>query len=176
MIILTFLIGAKKMAKPITKALFLLLSTVLLTNLPAATPSLPAAPSKYVTDYAGVLQAGTADRLSSQLADFEHRTANELIIVIYTNIPKGVSIGDYARQLYEVWKIGKRGKDTGALLLIATQEHQGRIQAGRGLAAKLSEDTCRKIFTDRIAPRLDANDYDGACKAAASALIEAASR
>jgi len=52
----------------ITKALLFLFATVPLTNLPAATPSLPAAPSKYVTDYAGVLGAGTADRLSSQLA------------------------------------------------------------------------------------------------------------
>jgi len=159
-----------------TKTLLVLLSAVLLTDLPPAMPSLPAAPSKYVTDYAGVLRPGTADRLSSQLADFDHRTADELIIVIYPNIPKGVSIGDYARQLYEAWKIGKRGTDTGALLLIATQDHQGRIHAGRGLEAKLTEETCRKIFTDRVAPRLDSNDYDGACKAAANALIEAASR
>ena len=158
-----------------TKTLLFLLPMVLLTNLQAATP-LPAAPSKYVTDYAGVLRPGTADRLSSQLADFEHRTANELIIAIYPNLPKGVSIGDYAGQLYEAWKIGERGKDTGALLLITTNERQGRIQAGRGLAAKLTEDVCKKIFTERVAPRLDANDYDGACKAAANALIEAVSR
>ena len=158
------------------RALLFLLPAVLLTNLPAATPSPPAAPSKYVADYAGVLKTGTADRLSSQLADFDHRTGDELIILIYPNIPKGVSIGDYARQLYAAWKIGKHGKDTGALLLIATQEHLGRIQAGRGLEAKLTEDVCKKIFTDRVAPRLDANDYDGACQAAVNALIEAASR
>jgi uncharacterized protein len=160
-----------------TKAplLFLVLSLVLLVRLPAAT-LLPAAPSKYVTDYAGVLKASTTNRLSSQLADFDHRTADELIIVIYPNLPKGLSIGDYARQLYEAWKIGKRGKDTGALLLIVTQERQGRIQAGRGLETKLTEDICKKIFTETIAPRLDAGDYDGACKAAANTLIATMSR
>jgi uncharacterized protein len=155
--------------------LFILLSSVLLANLPAAT-LLPGAPSMYVTDYARVLRAGTANRLSSQLADFDHRTANEFIIVIYPNLPKGVSIGDYTRQLYGAWKIGKRGKDTGALLLIATQDRQGRIHAGKGLQAKLTEDVCKKIFTDTIAPRLDSSDYDGACKAAADALIAAVSR
>jgi uncharacterized protein len=154
---------------------FLFLSSVLLTNLPAAT-LLPAAPSKYVTDYASVLKANTADRLSGQLADFDHRTTNELIIVIYPNLPKGVSIGEYTRQLYDAWKIGKREKEAGALLLICTQEHQGRIQAGRGLATKLTEDVCKKIFTETIAPHLDAGDYDGACKAAANALIAAVSR
>ena len=162
---------------PIKTALFfLLLSSVLLTNLQAAGALLPAAPSKYVTDNASVLKANTADRLSGQLADFYHRTADELIIVIDSKLPKGVSIGEYARQLYDGWKIGQRGRDTGALLLICTQEHQGRIHAGRGLAAKLTEDVCKKIFTETIAPRLDAGDYDGACKAAVNALIAAVSR
>jgi uncharacterized protein len=155
--------------------LLILLSSVSFANLTAAT-LLPAAPSMYVTDYAGVLKTGTANRLSSQLADFDHRAADEFIIVIYPNLPKGISIGDYTRQLYGAWKIGKRGKDTGALLLIATQDRQGRIHAGKGLEAKLTEDVCKKIFTQTIAPRLDAGDYDGACKAAADALIAAVSR
>jgi uncharacterized protein len=155
--------------------LFLLPFSVCLTNLQAAI-QLPAAPSRYVTDYAGVLRADTADRLSGQLADFDHRTADELIIVIYPTLPKGVSIGDYTRQLYTAWKIGKRGKDTGALLLISTGEHQGFINAGRGLETKLTEEACKKIFVEKIAPRLDAGDYDGACKAAANELIAALSR
>jgi uncharacterized protein len=159
-----------------TACVFLLLSSVLLTNLQAAATLPPAAPSKYVTDNASVLKANTADRLSAQLADFYQRTANELIIVIDPNLPKGVSIGDYARQLYDGWKIGKRGKDTGALLLICTQERQGRIHAGQGLATKLTEDVCKRIFIEAIAPRLDAGDYDGACKAAVTALIAAVSR
>ena len=169
--------NTKKMKNPPIKTalLFLLLSPFLLNNLHAAAP--PAdTPAKYVMDNASVLKANTADRLSGQLADLDNRTADELIIVIDANLPKGVSIGEYARQLYDHWKIGKRGKDTGALLLICTQERQGRIHAGRGLATKLPEDVCRKIFTETIAPRLDAADYDGACKAAVDALIAAVSR
>jgi uncharacterized protein len=168
---------------PIKTALFFLLLSALLTinlhaapNDPPSAPSKPpAAPSKYVTDNASVLHAGTADRLSGQLADFYRKTADELIIVINPNLPTGVPIGEYARKLYDGWKIGQ-GKDTGALLLICTQERQGRIHAGRGLATKLSEDVCKKIFIETIAPRLDAGDYDGACKAAVTALIAALSR
>ena len=161
---------------PIKASLFFLfLSPVSLLSLQATGTLLPAAPSKYVTDNASVLKANTADRLSGQLADFYRRTADELIIVIDPNLPKGVSIGEYARQLYDGWQLGKRGKDTAALLLICTQEHQGRIHAGRGLATKLTEDVCKKIFTETIAPRLDAGDYDGACKAAVNALIAALS-
>ncbi len=159
-----------------TALLFLLFSLALLTNPQAAPILLPAAPSKYVTDNASVLKGGTAERLSVQLADFDHRTADELIIVIDPNLPKGISIGDYAGQLYNGWKIGKRGKDTGALLLISTHERQGWIYAGRGLSAKLTENVCRKIFTEMVAPHLDAGDYDGASKAAVNALMSALSR
>jgi uncharacterized protein len=157
------------------RLLFLLLFSVCFTNLQAAT-QLPAAPPKYVADYAGVLKPSTADRLSGQLADFDHRTGDEFIIAIYPTLPKGVTIGDYTRQLYTAWKIGKRGKDTGALLLISTAERQGFINAGRGLETKLTEDACKKIFLEKIAPRLDVGDYDGACKAAVTELIGAASR
>ena len=91
---------------PIKTALFfLLLSSVLLTDLQAADTLLPVAPLKYVTDNASVLKANTADRLSGQLADFYHRTADELIIVIDSKLSKGVSIGEYARQLYDVGKL-----------------------------------------------------------------------
>ena len=166
------------MKKPPSKTtlFFLLVFSVLLSNLQAAATLQPPAPSKYVTDNASVLKANTADRLSGQLADFYQRTADELIIVIDPSLPKGVSIGEYAQQLYDGWKIGKRGNDTGALLLICTQERQGRIHAGRGLATKLTENVCRKIFTETIAPRLDAGDYDAACKAGVNALIAAVLR
>ena len=165
------------MKNPVGKAalfglLFLLVS---LTNLLAVPTFRPAAPSKYVTDYASVLKGGTAVRLSEQLADFEHRTSEELIIVIYPSLPKAVSIQTYTQQLYDGWKIGVRGNQRGALLVISTQDRRGQIHVGRGLASKLTEDVCRKIFLEKIAPKLDAGDYDGACDAAVKAMIAAAS-
>ena len=152
--------------------LFLLLS---LADLSAVPTFRPAAPSKYVTDYASVLKGNTAERLSEQLADFDHRTLQELIIVIYPSLPKPVSIQTYTQQLYDGWKIGVRGNQKGALLLISTQDRRGQIHVGRGLAPKLTEEVCRRIFLEKIAPKLDAGDYDGACDAAVKALIAAAS-
>ena len=153
-----------------TSLLFALFLSFSLTEMKAET-RLPAAPSKYVTDYARVLSVGTAQRLSAQLEDFDHRTGNELIIVIYPNLPSGTPIGNYAQALFQAWNVGKHSKNTGVLLLIVTAEHQGRIQAGPGLKAKFPEETCRKIFTEKIAPHLESGDYDGACKAAANALM-----
>jgi hypothetical protein len=81
--------NTKKMKNPPIKSalFFLLLSPFLLNNLHAAGP-LRDAPPKYVMDNASVLKANTADRLSGQLADLDHRTADELIVVIDPNLPK----------------------------------------------------------------------------------------
>jgi uncharacterized protein len=96
-------------------------------------------------------------------------------VVIYPKLPTGVSIGTYEVQLIHAWKLGQRGKDNGAVLLVDDQDHQLRIEAGPGLKDKLSESTCRKIFSDVIMPRFKVNDFDGGLKAGVSALIVATS-
>jgi uncharacterized protein len=156
-----------------TLLLFALFLSFSPTRLKAETP-LPPAPSKYVTDYARVLSGGVAQRLSGELEDFDHRAGSEILMVIFPNLPSGVSIGDYAQRLYQTWNVGRHSKQTGVLLLIVTRERQGRIEPGPGLKAKLPEETCRSIFLGKIAPRLESGDYDGACKAAANALMAAA--
>jgi uncharacterized protein len=50
-----------------------------------------------------------------------------------------------------------------------------RIQAGNALKGKLSEATCRKIFSDVIMPRFKVDDFDGGMKAGVDAVIAAAS-
>jgi uncharacterized membrane protein YgcG len=133
-----------------------------------------AAPLNYVNDYASVLRARTVQSLATRLADFDRQTADHVVIMIYPSLPAKVPVGNYAQQLYTSLKLGGP-RDTGVLILIAVKDQTVRIQPGKGLAAKLPETTCRKIFTDVIEPRLDSNDFDGGCRAGVDALIQAIS-
>ena len=45
----------------------------------------------------------------------------------------------YANELFSQWKIGKKGKDNGVLLLIAPNERKMRIEVGYGLEAVLPD-------------------------------------
>jgi uncharacterized protein len=132
---------------------------------------LPPRPSGYFNDLDSLVKKSTAEQLNQQLADFEHQTSNQLIVVIYPKLPTGVAIGDYGMQLLHLWGLDQRG----AVLLVDDQDHLLRIQAGNALKEKLSEATCRRIFTDVIMPRFKVDDFDGGMKAGVNAVIAAAS-
>jgi uncharacterized protein len=132
---------------------------------------LPPRPSGYFNDLDSLVKKSTAEQLNQQLADFEHQTSNQLIVVIYPKLPTGVAIGDYGMQLLHAWGLDQRG----AVLLVDDQDHLLRIQAGNALKEKLSEATCRRIFTDVIMPRFKVDDFDGGMKAGVNAVIAAAS-
>ena len=132
---------------------------------------LPPRPSGYFNDLDSLVRKSTAQQLNRELSDFEHQTSNQLIVVIFSKLPTGVTIGDYGVQLVRAWKLDQRG----AILLVDDQDHLLRIQAGNALKQKLSEATCKKIFTDVIMPRFKVDDFDGGMKAGVDAVIAAAS-
>jgi uncharacterized protein len=132
---------------------------------------LPARPSGYFNDLDSLVKKSTAQQLNRELADFEHQTSNQLIVVIFSRLPTGVTIGDYGVQLVRAWKLDQRG----ALLLVDDQDHLLRIQAGNALKQKLSEAACKRIFTDVIMPRFKVDDFDGGMKAGVDAVIAAVS-
>jgi uncharacterized protein len=132
---------------------------------------LPPRPSGYFNDLDSMVKKSTAEQLNRELADFEHQTSNQLLVVIYPKLPTGVAIGDYGVQLLHAWGLDQRG----AVLLVDNQDHLLRIEAGNALKGKLSEATCRKIFSDVIMPRFKVDDFDGGMKAGVDAVIAAAS-
>ena len=46
---------------------------------------------------------------------------------------------DYANQLEDKWKMGKKGSDKGALVLLAVDDHKYRIDVGYGLEGILND-------------------------------------
>jgi uncharacterized protein len=137
----------------------------------AYTADLPPRPSKYFNDLDSLVKPSTAEQLNRQLADFEHQTSNQLLVVIYPKLPSGVPIGQYGIQLVHAWKLDQRG----AVIVVDDQNHLLRIQAGSALKDRLSEAKCKRIFTGVIIPRFKVDDYDGGMKAAVDAVIAAVS-
>jgi uncharacterized protein len=134
----------------------------------------PGLPSGYVNDFAGVLSAETKQNLESELAAFEKDTSNEITVAIVQNMG-GDYIENYAVKLFEEWGVGKDARDNGALLLVAMQEREMRIEVGYGLEGALPDSLAQRILDDEMRPRLRANDTDGAVTAGVRA-IEAATK
>lgn len=126
----------------------------------------------HVHDEAKVLSQQIVDRLENQLKVYEDSTSNQIAILIITSLA-GEPIEEYSLQVAEKWKLGQKGKDNGALLLIAVDDHKMRIETGYGLEGVLTDALCSRIIRNELAPNFRKDDYDAGVTAGIDAIIEA---
>jgi uncharacterized protein len=128
-------------------------------------------PTDYVSDYAHVLSADAIARLDNLCAELDHSAANSQIAVVTVQSMDGDDAADYANQLEDKWKIGKKGTDKGVLVLLAVNDHKYRIDVGYGLEGILPDGKVGDIGREMV-PQLKAGDYDGAVTTAVSEVAQ----
>lgn len=123
-----------------------------------------------VNDYAHMLSSGTVQELEQQLADFEKKEGTQVVVLTIPSL-EGENLKEYSIRVAEAWRIGQKGTDNGAILLVAKNERKIRIEVGRGLEGVLTDLVSGRIIRNDIAPRFKAGDMDGGVKAGASAIM-----
>jgi uncharacterized protein len=118
-------------------------------------------PTDYVSDYAHVLSPEAIARLDSICAQLDHSAANAQLAVVTVHDLDGDDAADYADQLETKWKMGRKGSDRGALVLLAVADRKYRIEVGYGLEGILPDGKVGDIGRAMV-PDLRAEDYDGA--------------
>jgi uncharacterized protein len=118
-------------------------------------------PTDYISDYAHVLSPEAIARLDSICGQLDHSQANAQISVVTVETLDGDDAADYANQLEDKWKMGRKGSDKGVLILLAVKDHQRRIEVGYGLEGILPDAKLGDIGREMV-PDLRASDYDGA--------------
>jgi len=104
-----------------------------------------------VTDLTQTLSAGDKEALESKLADWEARTGNQLaVLLVPATQPEPIE--GYSLRVAEAWKIGRKGRDNGALFLVAKNDKKMRIEVGYGLEGTLTDVTARRIIAENVAP------------------------
>jgi uncharacterized protein len=165
------MIGSRRLQ---AKVFPLLLAALLpLLALPAwaeSVDSLPK-PTDYVNDYAHVLSAEAIARLNSICAQLDHSAANSQIAVVTIHNLNGDDAADYANQFEDKWKMGRKGSDKGALVLLAVDDHKYRIDVGYGLEGILNDAKVGDIGRAMV-PYLRAGDYDSAVTLAVGRLAQ----
>jgi uncharacterized protein len=156
-------------------ALWLLLAELLFVPVRAvlgeAVNSLPK-PTDYVNDYAHVLSPQGATRLDRICMELNHSQANAQLAIVTIHSLDGNDTAEYASQLEDRWKIGKKGSDRGVLLLLAVDDHKWRIDVGYGLEGILNDAKVGDIGRSMV-PDLRAQDYDNAVLLAVGQLAQA---
>jgi uncharacterized protein len=144
----------------LTKLLFILLLCAWPALALAVTPPLPAHPSQYVVDLAGVLDAQTQVRLNGLLHDLEAKTTAQ-VVVLTINSLDGQPIEEFSHHTAVQWGIGQKGKDNGVLLTVAVKDHKYRIEVGYGLEGALPDSLVGSLGRQYLVPNFRRGDYAG---------------
>jgi uncharacterized protein len=124
-----------------------------------------------VNDLAGILPADRAQRLEERLAAFEKETGHQIAVLTIPSL-EGDALEDFSIRVAESWKIGKKGFDNGAILLIVRDDRKLRIEVGYGLEGVLPDAIASRIIREVIVPRFRENDYAGGIEAGANAILQ----
>lgn len=124
-----------------------------------------------VVDTAQLIDAQTAAQLSKMLEAHEQATGEQVVVVTLANL-QGTSIEDYGYQLGRFWGVGQKGKDNGALLIVARDDHKVRIEVGYGLEERLTDAQSSVIINQILTPAFKAGNFAGGISQAVQAMIQ----
>ena len=135
----------------------------------AETP-IPAAPTRWVTDRAGFLGQATADDLDRKLEAYAHETGHQVLVYI-DHTTGGVPIEDWAVKAFQNWRVGRKGIDDGVVLFVFSDDRRVRIEVGYGLEPVMPDTRASRIIREKIVPRIQAGDRDGAVRGGVDGIL-----
>lgn len=136
----------------------------------ASVQEIPAVPSQYVVDLAGIVDDATKVRLNSSLRELEDKTTVQMVILTVPSL-NGESLEDLSLRTAEKWKLGQKGKDNGVLLIISLQERKYRFEIGYGLERILPDSLVGSIGRSYLVPNFRNGDYSKGISDTAFAVI-----
>jgi uncharacterized protein len=118
------------------------------------------APSNYVSDFAHVLSPQVTDQTNALCLQLQQQAHAQLFVVTIKTLEEQ-PIEDFANALFHKWGIGDKATNRGILLLLVTQDHRGRIEAGLGLEGVVTDSISGRIGRG-LRPAIQANDFNTA--------------
>jgi uncharacterized protein len=115
-------------------------------------------PQGFVSDFAGVIDAGTRSALENRLTILSQETGAEIAVVTIASL-EGDTIENYAVRLFEAWGIGQADADNGVLFITAVADHKVRIEVGYGLEPIITDGRAGRILDDYVLPSFRVDDY-----------------
>jgi uncharacterized protein len=124
-----------------------------------------------VNDYAGLMPRERARMLEQRLEQFENSTGHQIVVLTVPSL-EGEDIEGFGIKVADKWKIGKKGFDNGAILIISQKDRHLRIEVGYGLEGVLPDAIANRIIQEQIVPRFRNGDFPGGIEAGVDAIMK----
>jgi uncharacterized protein len=127
-------------------------------------------PVARVTDLTGTLRVEERAALEGKLAAFEARKGSQIaVLIVPTTEPE--DIAQFGIRVADAWKLGRKGVDDGAIVLVAKGDRRMRIEVGRGLEGAVTDLASNRIIDEFMRPHFRAGDFYGGIDSAVDRLI-----
>ncbi len=108
-------------------------------------------PDKYLSEE----DKAAIDAILNSLDD---STTAEIAVVVLGSIGEAVP-KNFATELFNYWKIGKKGKDNGLLVLTVIDQRRTEFETGYGLEAVLPDVLCYRLGNQILVPQFKEGKY-----------------
>jgi uncharacterized protein len=125
-------------------------------------------PQGYVSDFAGVVDAASRQRIEAYCGAVERATGAQIALVVLPSL-ENEPVEDVANTIFRAWGVGRKGKNEGVLLLLAVQDRRSRLEVGYGLEPILTDAMAGRVLRE-MRPALRQQDYGDALTAAAETV------
>ncbi len=146
-------------------ALFFCLQFATAQNLPALKNKAEA-----VQDYVGLLSESDRTALNEKLRSYTDSTSTGIVIAIVGTVDDDINYE--AAQLLTKWGVGQKGKDNGALILMAAESRRVAISTGYGVESILTDALCKQIIEQDMIPAFKRGDYYAGFDAATTSIMQ----
>lgn len=124
-----------------------------------------------VTDLTGTLSAAQIQSLEQTLQTFEARKGSQIaVLIVPTTQPE--TIEQFSIRVADQWKLGRKGVDDGAILIVAKDDRTLRIEVGYGLEGALNDATSKRIVSEIIGPRFRDGDFAGGVRDGVDRMVQ----
>jgi uncharacterized protein len=115
-------------------------------------------PQGFVTDRANVIDAPIQRQITQLIQELQQKTGAE-IAVVTVDTTEPLDDFTYAMQLADAWKPGRKGDDTGIVMLVAVKDRKVRVLTGYGVEGILPDGLIGEIQDKQILPEFRAGRY-----------------
>jgi uncharacterized protein len=150
-----------------------LLVLLLLLAPPGAWAKVWPRPEGPVADYAKVIDAAQAQRITQVATELWQKTQVAVVVATLPSLD-GRPLEETAVDLYRAWGIGDKNANKGALILVAVGERRVRIEVGYGLEGALTDLQSGRIRDQVLVPKLKEGDYGQALYLGVAAIAQVA--
>jgi uncharacterized protein len=124
-----------------------------------------------ITDLTGTLSTAQIQSLEQTLLSFEARKGSQIaVLMVPTTQPE--TIEQFGIRVADQWKLGRKGVDDGAILIVAKDDRALRIEVGYGLEGVLNDATSKRIVSEIIVPRFRDGDFAGGIRDGVDRMIQ----